>query len=63
MCPIIIEISLIQSNSIKSTWVVYFGYILATIILRTRVRGIKRSASDRRREGEGFDARPEPRHS
>ena len=28
----------------------------------TRVRGITRSVSARRWEGDGFDARPKPRH-
>ncbi len=30
---------------------------------KTRVQGIKRSVSSRRREGDGFDARPKLRHS
>ena len=30
---------------------------------QTRVRGITRSVSSRRLEGDGFDARPKPRHS
>ncbi len=30
---------------------------------QTRVRGITPSATARRREGDGFNARPKPRHS
>ena len=44
-------------------FLIHYYLPLQYIYHSTRVRGIPRSASARRREGDGFDARPTPRQS